>query len=44
MSVHIGAHGLCNDCESERAWKNSKRVVAQQKARSYKMARKYGKR
>lgn len=31
MSVHIGTHGLCNDCESERAWKNSKRVTTQQR-------------
>jgi len=35
MTVHVGTHGLCNECESERAWKNSKRVATQQRNRMY---------
>ena len=31
MTVHVGVHGLCNECETERAWKNSKRVSTQQR-------------
>jgi len=31
MTVHIGVHGLCNECETERAWKNGKRVSTQQR-------------
>jgi len=35
MTVHVGTHGLCNECESERAWENSKRIVARQRYSEY---------
>jgi len=35
LTVHVGTHGLCNECESERAWANSKRVVARQRHSEY---------
>ena len=46
MTVHIAANGFCEDCETERAWKNldrQTRLHAQKKQRIdyYEKAQKY---
>ena len=46
MTVHIAANGLCEECETERAWKNADRqtiLAAQRKKRVdyYEKAQKY---
>ena len=46
MTVHIAANGLCEECESDRAWKNARTqtiLQAQKKQRMdyYEKAQKY---
>lgn len=46
MTVHLAANGFCEECESDRAWKNldRQRVTALQKRRRveyYENAKKY---
>ena len=46
MTVHLAANGLCEECETERAWKNLDRqtiLSAQRKKRIeyYEKAKKY---
>ena len=43
MTVHIAANGLCEECETERAWKNADRqtILAAQKSNVWIITKKH---